>query len=68
MSFVVDPAMPANTGIIGARAAFTSLLGPVQTLSADNVAKLGRDYAIFRFAAFISRRPDAMAEVTMGIT
>lgn len=65
MTFVVDPMMPADTGIIGARSAFTSLLGPVQTLSADNVAKLGRDYAIFRFAAFITRRPDAAAVVSL---
>lgn len=65
MSFVVDPMMPADTGIIGARTAMTSLLGPVQTLSADNVAKLGRDYAVFRFAAFIARRPDAAAVVSL---
>lgn len=65
MTFVVDPMMPADTGIIGARAAFTSMLGPVQTLSADNVAKLGRDYAVFRFAAFIQRRPDAAAVVSL---
>lgn len=66
MTFVVDPAMPVNKGVIGARVAFTSLLGPVQTLSADNVAKLGRDYAVFRFAAFMVRRPDAAKVVTMA--
>jgi len=62
---VVDPGMPVDTGIIGNRSAFTSLLGAVQTLSADNVAKLGRDYAVFRFAAFITRRPDAAAVVSL---
>jgi HK97 family phage major capsid protein len=65
MTFVVDPMMPPDTGIIGARSAMTSLLGSVQTLSGDNVAKLGRDYAVFRFAAFIARRPDAAAVVSI---
>ena len=64
LSLVVDPMMPAGQGILGSRNAFTSLLGPVQTLSADNVAKLGRDYAVFRFAAFIARRPDAMVKLS----
>jgi HK97 family phage major capsid protein len=67
MTFVVDPLMPPDTGIIGNRAAFTSLLGPVQTLSADNVSKLGRDYAVFRFAAFLTRRPDAAAVVSTSV-
>jgi HK97 family phage major capsid protein len=67
LTFVVDPMMPANTGVLGARAAFTSLLGAVQTLSADNVAKLGRDYAVFRFAAFITRRPDALVKLTTPV-
>lgn len=67
MTFVVDPSMDANSGIIANRSAFTSLLGAVQTLSADNVAKLGRDYAIFRFAAFITRRPDAGQLITVGV-
>lgn len=64
LSLVVDPMMPAGQGILGSRNAFTSLLGPVQTLSADNVSKLGRDYAVFRFAAFIARRPDAMVKLS----
>lgn len=64
LSLVVDPNMPDGTGVLGNRVAFTSLLGAVQTLSADNVAKLGRDYAVFRFAAFAIRRPDAMVKIT----
>jgi HK97 family phage major capsid protein len=67
MAFVVDPNMPTNTGIIGNRVAFTSLLGAVQTLSADNVSKLGRDYAVFRFATHLIRRPDAAAVVTVPL-
>lgn len=66
MTFVIDPNMAPNTGIMGARQAFTSMLGPVQTLSADNVSKLGRDYAVFRFATFLTRRPDAMVKLTVG--
>lgn len=67
MNFVVDPNMPANTGIIGNKSAITTLLGPVQTLSADNVSKLGRDYAVFRFASHLIRRPDAAAVVTVPL-
>ena len=67
MAFVVDPNMPPNTGIIGNSSAFTSLLGPVQTLSADNPAKLGRDYAVYRFATHLIRRPDAAAVVTVPL-
>jgi hypothetical protein len=67
MTFVVDPMLAPNTGFIGNRNALSSLLGAVQTLSADNVSKLGRDYAVFRFAAFIARRPDAAAVVTVPL-
>lgn len=66
MTFVVDPMMTPDSGIIASRSAFTSLLGAVQTLSADNVSKLGRDYAVFRFATFIIRRPDAGAVVSLS--
>lgn len=66
LTFVVDPALPTTSGIIGHTSAFTSLLGPVQTLSADNVSKLGTDYAVFRFAAFAVRRPDAAKIVTIA--
>lgn len=66
LTFVVDPAVPASNGVIGHTSSFTSLLGPVQTLSADNVSKLGTDYAVFRFAAFAVRRPDAAKYVTIA--
>jgi hypothetical protein len=65
MTFVIDPNMAPNTGIMGARQGFTSMLGAVQTLSGDNVSKLGRDYAVFRFATFLVRRPDAMVKLTV---
>ena len=68
MTFAIDPNMAPNTGIMGNRMGFTSMLGAVQTLSADNVAKLGRDYAVFRFATFIVRRPDALVKLTSGGT
>jgi HK97 family phage major capsid protein len=66
LSFFVDPNMVATKAYMGARAAFTTLLGGVQTLSADNPSKLGRDYAVFEFVAFLPRRPDALVEYTLG--
>ena len=62
----VDPNMPSKTGVLGARVAFTSFVGGYQTMSADDPSKLGRDYAVFEFAAFASRRPDALAKVLLG--
>lgn len=64
LSLVVDPWMPDNEGIVGWSRAFTSMTGGVQTLSADNPSKLGRDYAVYEFAAFAVRRPDALVKLT----
>jgi len=66
MTFVVDPWMPPDVAIVGDRRAFTSLIGGVQTLSADNPSKLGRDYAVFEFAAFAARKPNALVQLTFG--
>jgi HK97 family phage major capsid protein len=66
MTFVVDPNMAPATGVIGNQDAFTTFLGPVQTMSVDNPTKLGRDYAVFQFAAFAQRRPDAAIKVVLG--
>lgn len=66
LTFVVDPNMTSTLGVIGNRVAFTSLLGAVQTLSVDNASRLGRDYAVFRFASFIIRRPDAAKVVSLA--
>lgn len=66
LTFVVDPNMAPTIAVIGWRAAFTSLLGGLQTLSADNPSKLGRDYAVFEFGTFAARRPDALVELTLG--
>jgi hypothetical protein len=66
LNFVVDPNMPAASGVIGNTDAFTTFLGPVQTMSVDNPSKIGRDYAVFQFAAFAQRRPDAAIKVVLG--
>jgi capsid protein len=66
MPFVVDPWMPPDVAIVGWSGAFTSMLSGVQTLSADNPSKLGRDYAVFEFAAFAARKPTALVQITFG--
>ena len=66
LGFFVDPNMTATKAYMGASRAFTTLLGGIQTLSADNPSKLGRDYAVFEFTAFAPRRPDAIVEYTLG--
>lgn len=66
MPFVVDPWMPPTIAIVGDQRAFTSMLGGVGTLAADNPSKLGRDFAVYEFAAFASRKPTALVQLTFG--
>jgi HK97 family phage major capsid protein len=66
LSFVVDPWMPAGIAIVGDQRAFTSMIGGVQTLSADNPSKLGVDHAVFEFAAFAARKPSALVQLTFA--
>ena len=66
LSWVVDMNMPPTKAIMANSRGFTSFLGAVRTLTADIPAKLGRDYAVYRYAAFAARRPDAMVEFTVG--
>jgi len=66
LRIVVDPQMTPANGIIGNTVAFTTFVGGFQTMSIDNPTKLGRDFAIFEFAAFAQRRPDAAIKLTMG--
>jgi HK97 family phage major capsid protein len=66
LRIVVDPQMTPANGIIGNTVAFTTFVGGYQTMSIDNPTKLGRDYAVFEFAAFAQRRPDAAIKLTMG--
>jgi hypothetical protein len=65
LSLVFDPNMPPTKGIMGWSRAFVSFVGPLQTMSADNPAQLGRDYAVFQMGAFAVRRPDALVEYTL---
>jgi len=66
LTFAVDPNIPPAEGIIGNGAAFTTFVGGYQTMSVDNPTKLGVDYAVFEFAAFAARRPDAAIKVILG--
>jgi hypothetical protein len=66
LSFVVDPNMAVAKAYLGWSRAHTSMLSGPQTLSADNPLLLGRDFAIFEFAAWAPRRPDAIVEYTLG--
>lgn len=67
VQFVADPNMAPGESLAGDSRAFTSMLGGVQTLRADNPAKLGVDFAVYEFAAFAVRRPDALVKVTLGV-
>jgi hypothetical protein len=66
VTFVADPNMAPASSIAGDSRAFTSLLGGVQTLRADNPAQLGVDFAVYEFAAFALRRPSALVKITLG--
>jgi len=66
LRFVVDPNLPLDRGLLFASSGFRAGLGPVQTMTADVPAKLGRDYAMFRFGAFLAVDPGAMAEFATG--
>ncbi len=53
----VDPNLDTGDGtgqgLLGIPSALVSMLGPVGTLTADAVAKVGRDVGIYQFAAFL---------------
>lgn len=66
LAWVVDPTLPAAKAVLGNRRAFTSFLGPVNTLGADVPTSLAKDYAVYQYGAFATRRPDALAELTLA--
>jgi hypothetical protein len=66
LHYTVDPNLPLDRGLMFASSAFRAGLGPVQTMTADVPAKLGRDYAMFRFGAFLAVDPAGMAEFATG--
>jgi HK97 family phage major capsid protein len=66
LTFVADPNMAPTKSVAGSSRAFSSLLGGVQTLRADNPAQLGVDFAVYEFAAFALRRPAALTVITLG--
>ncbi len=67
LTFAVSAGLPADTGVLGSRDAFVSMLGPVGTLMADNPEKLGRDSAVYRFGAFAALDPTALVEFNLGV-
>lgn len=66
MSFFVDSNFPADRGVMFASSAFRVALGPVQTLTVDVPRLLGRDIAVFRFAAVLPIDGAAMALFATG--
>lgn len=52
LGYYVDPNYPPDQAVLGIREAWVTMLGPVGTLSSDVPSLLGRDVAVFRFAAF----------------
>jgi HK97 family phage major capsid protein len=66
LTFVADPNMAPTKSVAGDSRALTSMLGGVQTLRADNPGQLGVDFAVFEFAAFAVRRPQALVVITLG--
>jgi HK97 family phage major capsid protein len=66
VAFVADPNMAPANGVAGDSRAFTTMLGGLQTLQANNPAQIGIDFAVFEFAAFAVRRPSALVKFTLG--
>lgn len=66
LRYIVDPTLTATKAVLGWRRAITTWLGPIGTMSADVPSLLGRDVAIYQFAATAIRRADALVEYTLG--
>lgn len=67
LAFRVDPQAPADRGALFDPAAHRAALGGVQTLTADVPAKLGRDYAVFRFGTFLPIDPMGTSLFSTGL-
>jgi len=66
--WTVDPNLPDDTGVFFAPGAFRASLGGVATITADVPARLGRDYAVYRFGTFLPVDPAGMAVFYTGAT
>lgn len=66
LTVAVDANMTASHGVLGNSLAFTTFVGGYQTMNVNNPTKLGIDYAVFEFAAFAARRPDAAIKILLG--
>jgi hypothetical protein len=66
LGYYVDPTMDPVVGIMGVSDAAVNMLGPVGTLTADVPKLLGRDVAVYRFAAGGVVDPRGLVKLTMG--
>lgn len=66
LGWAVDWSMDPNTAIVGLRDAFRSWRGPMQTLTVDVPRLLGRDVAVFEFAAMGVTDARGLVKMTLG--
>jgi hypothetical protein len=62
-----DPTLDPAVALIGIPEAAVSILGPVNTLAADNPTKAGRDVAVYRYAAFGVSDPRGVVKLTGAV-
>ena len=65
LDYAVDPSMPPGTAIVGVREAFRTWTSPMRTLSVDVPRLLGRDVAVFQFAAYGVTDARGLVELTL---
>lgn len=66
LRYYVDPDLPPADGIVGVSDAFVTALGGVDTLSVDVPRLLGRDVAVFQFAAAGVTDAAGLVRITTG--
>jgi hypothetical protein len=64
----VDPSMDPNLAIVGLRDAFRTWRSPMRTLSVDVPRLLGRDVAVFEFAAYGVTDARGLVKMTLAAT
>jgi hypothetical protein len=66
LAYWVDPLMAPGAAVLGVVDAFVTLAGPVGTLTVDVPAVLGRDVAVYQFAAMGATDPRGLVGLTLG--
>ena len=64
LDYAVDPSMPPDSAVVGLRDAFRTWVSPMRTLSVDVPRLLGRDVAVFEFAALGVTDTRGLVELT----